>query len=38
MGDFLKTVYDATGKTVLEVHGTDNAYFYCCLLYTSRCV
>ena len=29
MGDFLKTVYDATGKTVLEVHGTDNAYFYC---------
>ena len=29
LGDFLKTVYDATGKTVLEVHGTDNAYFYC---------
>lgn len=29
MDNFLKTVYDATGKTVLDIHGTDNAYFYC---------
>lgn len=29
MDSFLKTVYEATGKPVLDVHGTDNAYFYC---------
>ncbi len=29
MDAFLKTVYDATGKTVIDIHGTDNAYFYC---------
>lgn len=29
MDAFLKAVYDATGKPALEVHGTDNAYFYC---------
>ena len=28
-GPWLKTVYDYTGKTVLDVHGQDNAYFYC---------
>ena len=29
MGSFLETVYNATGKPVIDVHGTDNAYFYC---------
>lgn len=29
MENFLKTVSEATGKPALEVHGTDNAYFYC---------
>ena len=29
MDAFLETVYNATGKPVLAVHGTDNAYFYC---------
>lgn len=28
-GPWLKTVYDYTGKTVLDVCGNDNAYFYC---------
>ena len=29
MDHFLKTVYEATGKTVLDVCASDNAYFYC---------
>jgi len=29
MDAFLETVYNATGKPVIDVHGTDNAYFYC---------
>ena len=29
MDAFLKAVTEATGKPALEVHGTDNAYFYC---------
>ncbi len=29
MDKFLETVYNATGKTVIDIHGTDNAYFYC---------
>ena len=29
MDAFLETVYNATGKTVIDIHGTDNAYFYC---------
>lgn len=29
MDEFVKAVYEATGKPALEVHGTDNAYFYC---------
>ena len=29
MDAFLETVYNATGKPVLAIHGTDNAYFYC---------
>ena len=29
MDSFLETVYNATGKPVIDVHGTDNAYFYC---------
>ena len=29
MDAFLETVYNYTGKPVLAVHGTDNAYFYC---------
>lgn len=29
MDAFLKAVYDATGKPALEIHGQDNAYFYC---------
>ena len=33
MDAFLKAVYDGTGKPALEVHGADNAYFYC--LYTN---
>ena len=28
-GDWLKKVYEYTGKTVLDVCGNDNAYFYC---------
>ena len=28
-GPWLETVYNYTGKTVLDVHGQDNAYFYC---------
>ncbi|MBR5231280.1 MAG: extracellular solute-binding protein [Clostridia bacterium] len=29
MEAFLETVYNATQKPVIEIHGTDNAYFYC---------
>jgi len=29
MDAFLETVYNATGKPVIDIHGTDNAYFYC---------
>ena len=29
MDAFLKTVSEATGKPALEIHGSDNAYFYC---------
>lgn len=29
MDAFLEKVYNATGKTVIDIHGTDNAYFYC---------
>ena len=29
MDAFLKTVSEATGKPALEIHGADNAYFYC---------
>jgi multiple sugar transport system substrate-binding protein len=28
-GPWLKAVYEYTGKPALDVHGTDNAYFYC---------
>lgn len=29
MDAFLETVYNATGKPVIDFHGSDNAYFYC---------
>ena len=29
MDAFLEKVYNHTGKTVIDIHGTDNAYFYC---------
>ena len=28
-GSVCGMIYNATGKTVIDIHGTDNAYFYC---------